>query len=89
MDPFSEPPSHAPHFEHDCPLCTYLGEAEYGDRVFDLYFCSQGHSVPTVIARGSDNPHDYTSGLALAEVDPLLREALERAKRRGLNVEMP
>lgn len=84
METFAEPPVYAPRFEHGCPLCTYLGFAEHEGRGFDLYYCSQGHELPTLIARASDNPHDYTSGMALAAVDPVLREALERAKRRGL-----
>ncbi len=80
---FVEPPDHPPHYAHPCELCEYLGEAEWGGRVFDLYYCKQGHGAETVIARGGNAPHDYSSGLALAAIDPVLREAFERAKRRG------
>jgi hypothetical protein len=84
MSEHSEAPTHPPHFEHNCGRCVYLGEAEWGGRVFDLYYCHQGHMIPTVIARASSNPHDYSSGMEMAEVDPVLFEARERAKARGL-----
>jgi hypothetical protein len=64
-------------------VCSYLGDVEYVDKTFDLYYCEQGHGRPTLVARGSDAPHDYASGMELSMVDPVLREALERAKRRG------
>jgi len=78
----TEPPD-PPFFLHNCSRCTFLGTTEYEDRVYDLYYCAQGHLFPTVIARGSSNPHDYSSGLALAAIDPVLREAYERSKERG------
>jgi hypothetical protein len=73
-----------PTYEHDCTHCTFLGTGEYSGRLYDLYFCKQGHLTPTVIARGSSAPHDYSSGLQLAAIDPVLREAYERARRAGL-----
>jgi hypothetical protein len=72
-----------PIFRHDCERCVFLGTCQYEERDYDLYFCKQGHFFPTIIARGSSDPHDYTSGLALAAVDPVLREAYERSKERG------
>jgi hypothetical protein len=72
-----------PSFRHTCSQCVFLGAVEFDDRFYDLYFCEQGHFFPTIIARGSSDPHDYTSGIALAEVDPVLHEAYERAKERG------
>lgn len=90
-----------PEFNHDCPSCTYLGtvcqrrpESEHrGIRalmlaVFDLYFCTQ-HGLPTVIARYGHAGPDYTSGMALAAVDPLLAEAKRRADERGLLETVP
>lgn len=73
-----------PIYIHDCDHCTFLGTVEFEGREFDLYFCKQGHFVPTVIARGSSQPHDYTSGIQLAKVDPVLGEALARAQERNL-----
>lgn len=73
-----------PNYEHDCINCTFLGTGEFAGRIYDLYFCKQGHLLPTVIARASGAPHDYSSGLELARVDPVLREAYERARRAGL-----
>jgi hypothetical protein len=72
-----------PLFRHTCSACKFLGTAERDGRHFDLYFCDQGHLIPTVIARGSNQPHDYTSGMSLVAHDALLFEAFERAKRRG------
>lgn len=77
-------PDERPLYDHDCSKCVFLGTGEHGSRVYDLYFCEQGHLVPTVIARASSDPHDYTSGFVLAFVDPVLREALERARKKGL-----
>jgi hypothetical protein len=77
-----------PLYEHDCTHCTFLGTGEYAGRAFDLYFCNQGHLLPTVIARASSDPHDYSSGLQLAAIDPVLREAYERARKAGLAEEL-
>ncbi len=73
-----------PLYRHTCGRCVFLGTAEYDGRDYDLYFCKQGHMFPTVIARGSSDAHDYTSGMSLAVVDPVLREAYERARAREL-----
>lgn len=40
--------------------------------------------LPTVIARYGHAGPEYTSGMALADVDPLLGEARRRAVERGL-----
>lgn len=51
-----------PKFNHDCDRCIFLGrfcEEGYDD---DLYFCAQGGSLPTLIARHSSDGPDYTSG---------------------------
>jgi hypothetical protein len=76
-------PDPEPIYRHNCSRCQFLGSAEFEDRVYDLYYCRQGHLFPTVIARGSSDSHDYTSGMALAAIDPVLREAYERAKDKG------
>jgi hypothetical protein len=62
-----------PVYTHDCPNCTYLGTVRcretqwtYGTR-YDLYFCTQGGTIPTVLARWSDNGPDFTSGLLFAK----------------------
>lgn len=74
-------------FEHDCDGCIPLGKSGKAD----LYFCTQGGRMPTVIARFSDDEPDYTSGLAFAlqqeregrTEDPLV-VALKMARERGL-----
>jgi hypothetical protein len=62
------------YFNHDCDKCTPLGQ--YNDH--DLYHCEQG-GMPTIIARFSDEPADYKSGLVFKDVDPELQEAARRA----------
>jgi hypothetical protein len=49
----------------------------------DLYYCAQG-SLPTVVARYSDDPDDYESGLAVADQYPDLAVAKKLAQARGL-----
>jgi len=47
-----------PFYEHDCPMCVFLGHYENQD----LYYCD---NEPTLIARyGSDG--DYVSGMEVA-----------------------
>jgi hypothetical protein len=65
-------------FQHDCSVCKSLGQ--FGDA--DLYFCEQGGSFPTVIARYSDDGADYQSGLSLTRI-PELAEAKKRATEKG------
>lgn len=67
-------------FVHDCSACTYLGEY----RGHDLYFCDECSAGPTVIARYGSEGKQYTSGMELAAVDPLLAEARRRAIERGM-----
>jgi hypothetical protein len=50
-----------PQFEHDCEDCKFLGS--YDGR--DLYFCPGGG--PTIIARRSSDPPDYSSGLCFGK----------------------
>lgn len=67
-----------PAFRHDCDECEFLGRwAGTEDRPeaeVDLYACAKG-TGRTYIARFSDEPADYTSGAAFAQVLPPLREA--------------
>lgn len=72
-----------PLYEHGCRFCRYLGDAVHAGRRFDLYYCERGHFYPTVLARGSSHPHDVVTGIALALVDVVLWEAVERARRKG------
>jgi hypothetical protein len=80
-----------PRYKHDCKNCTFLGEW----RERDLYHCLQGGNYPTVVARFSDEPEDYISGLRFAleleswenenNEEPLV-EAYRRAKALGLKI---
>ncbi len=67
-------------YKHDCPSCVFLGK----HRGNDLYFCDQGHNIPTVVARFGDEEHEYTSSIELAEHYPELKAALTLAVERGL-----
>jgi hypothetical protein len=69
---------HTPRYEHDCDVCSFLGQ--HGDA--DLYVCSFSKRPQTVIARYSDEPHDYASGLGSRVPD--LQEAERRARERGM-----
>ena len=75
-----------PRHEHDCSGCTYLGHHDDQTGQYDLYFCTQGGNIPTVIARfGSDGP-DYQSGLEFGKfgIIPSLTTAYQRAVEKGL-----
>lgn len=72
-----------PRYVHNCSLCKYLGPLDHLGRRFDLYYCSQGHLRPTLIARHGSSPHECTSGMEFATQDPIMFEAFERAKRMG------
>lgn len=53
-----------PMFEHDSKCCVFL--AHFSNSKFgpcDLYYCDQGGLGKTLIARFSDEPSDYSSGL--------------------------
>jgi hypothetical protein len=76
-----------PRYQHDCDLCTPLGE----NGEFDLYFCPQGDLPDTLIARFGDAGAAYMSGLDTAiyqekmgrTTEPLVL-ALRAARERGL-----
>jgi len=72
-----------PRFDHECQHCVFLGPHDYCGHTFDLYFCAQW-GYPTVLARASDKPADYFSGLPLSHCHPILGEAKTRAQRMGL-----
>ena len=63
-----------------CPNCTFLGSFQ-GE---DLYFCSQGGHLPTVMAIQSEEPGDYVSGIYSKDAIPSLGAAYLIAKERGL-----
>lgn len=67
-----------PIYLHNCDVCVFLGNFDNKD----LYFCPNGRT--TVIARNSDEGHDYQSGLVFADVDLHLGVAKFLAKRKGL-----
>jgi hypothetical protein len=81
-----------PLYIHDCPTCKWLGRYHYeglhkrdvSDGA-DLYY-HDGPSEVTVIARWSDEPADYGSGLDLAFLDEPneYSEAWKRANHLGL-----
>ena len=70
-----------PFYQHDCPNCNFLGRYKRSD----LYHCNKGNAgVDTIVARHSEKCGDYTSGLILDGVDPLITEGARRARAKGL-----
>lgn len=74
-----------PAWEHDCEDCIFLGRAN-GDEVVDLYYCPNARPWPTLIARFSDEPHDYISGLVfgMCNLDERLAQAYRIAMETNL-----
>lgn len=70
-----------PKFKHDCDRCNFLGRHEETDS--DLYYCRQYHKVPTLVARYSDDPVDYSSGLSFVATMPEIAEANRLAVAAG------
>lgn len=75
-----------PRFAHDkCSACTFLGHVQCPELgACDLYFCSQDVFGPTVIARFSSEPPDYSSGLCFIVSRRALAIAAHRAVEKGL-----
>lgn len=70
-----------PLYRHSCEYCTYLGSLEE----HDLYVCDRHNSrVPSVLARYGCEPWEYMSSRCDYATLPLLREAVCRARQRGL-----
>lgn len=73
-------PVSTPRYEHDCDRCVYLGQHQE----HDLYYCEQDAAGRTLVARyGSDGSDYYSSGIALAIIQPLV-EARRLATEYGL-----
>lgn len=57
-------------FLHDCDKCIFLGTVVISEQMQDLYYCPNelgGPTIPTIIARWSDEGGDYSSGLCFGE----------------------
>lgn len=82
------PPEGIPQYVHDCSDCEYLGSTlqstgyNVEDRV-ELYYC-HAPEEGNVLARFSNEPMNYVSGLAAAQHDPNLALAVVRAIHKGL-----
>jgi hypothetical protein len=72
----------AKRFQHDCSCCIFVGQHNGQD----LYYCPSGGVPATVIARRSDEPSDYSSGMVFAVRGDIeeLKVALNRAVELGL-----
>ena len=64
-----------PRYEHDCEVCQFLGQ----HKQFDLYYCSDAPG-PMLIARYSNYPPSYISGLETETLCEPLALALDLAK---------
>lgn len=74
------PEEASPRYDHPDPASIFLGHHDD----LDLWYSDQGGVLPTVIARASSLPSDYTSGMVFAETFEPLGEAKRRAEARGL-----
>lgn len=78
-----------PQYLHDCSDCEYLGSTlrhsgrDDGVQRVELYWC-HGPDEGNCLARLSDGPADYKSGLSAAQHDPDLALAVVRAIHKGL-----
>lgn len=68
------------HFKHDCDCCVYLGAFDE----HDLYYCTQGGLIPTIIARFGDKGPHYISGMSFVDVNKHITEGFKRATSLGL-----
>jgi hypothetical protein len=82
-----------PQHVHDCDNCTFLGRFVNEDIVgnYDLYYCLQGGSIPTLIARWG-KAERCMSGMIFGfknreDMQCPLGEAWRRAKEKGLKVQ--
>jgi len=67
-----------PQFQHDCKSCQFIAYRS-ADK-YDMYVCSQGGDLPTIVFRFSDEGSDYTSlplSDMIALVDKLIKENKE------------
>ena len=69
-----------PLYEHDCKDCIFLGTFENAD----LYFCTQGNTIKTIIARFGNEGPSYISGLTFKDDNLYLKEAYKRSRAKGL-----
>jgi hypothetical protein len=66
-----------PEFKHDCDKCVFLDHFKGQD----LYY--HGPEAETVIARYSDDPASYYSGLSSVTINRYLARAHTIAKEKG------
>jgi hypothetical protein len=67
-----------PLFKHYCNECVFLGNLNSSEQLYDLYFCRDGGSNPTVIARYGNEDHEFLSGIYGNQLE------LVEAKKRAL-----
>ncbi len=74
-----------PRYVHDCDICQFLGR--HGDKDLYLHHTEKSAALgsSTVIARESDDPPDYQSGMSFSfGLNESLTEARHRAEQLGL-----
>lgn len=69
-----------PRYRHDHDDCTWLGRQ--GNE--DVYYCTQGGVMPTIIFRWGELPEDYNSGWYLRnDLAPKLAAKLREVRGRS------
>jgi len=72
-----------PTYQHDCEKCIFLGwEWDHiKNKRVDLYYCD---NEPTLVARFSDSPEDYTSGINFCYTNRFIKAAKTLAEHLEL-----
>lgn len=68
-------------YKHDCDECTFLGNFDYDERSYDLYYHLDEGVLPTVFARWSNYDGHCESGWNLEGIvmSPPIQEAYNRS----------
>ena len=69
-----------PKYQHDSECDAFLGTETIDEVVYDLYSC---YDSDTLIARYSDEGHDYLSGRMFVGKVPALTRAYQKAVELG------
>jgi hypothetical protein len=72
----------APVHQHDCDRCRFLGQAEHGDKVYDLYICDDGC---TIARFGEDGKYRSRLG-ATPDVPGSIHALISTLAERDLHV---
>jgi hypothetical protein len=67
-----EQTQYTPKYEHDCTSCIFLGHREG----LDIYYHEKDILGPTLIARRSSEPSDYSSGASFVTSNKCFHDSM-------------